>query len=130
MAKHNDLGKAGEMVAKEFLEGKGFIVVDVNWSRPYGELDIIALDKGGAYRFVEVKTVSWETPPTGVSHETPNPEENVHREKAKRLMRTIQAYLSYKNIENDWQFDVIAVFLDQKNKKARVRYSEDIILGG
>jgi putative endonuclease len=130
MAKHNVLGAEGEEVAAEFLESKGFKIVDRNWSRPFGELDIVARGTDG-YRFVEVKSVSWETGVgngNDVSHETRRPEENVSREKSIRLMRTIQAYIATNSIEDDWQFDTIAVFLDQKKKKAKVRHLEDIVL--
>ncbi len=120
MAKHNEIGAIGETVAAEFLEGKGHTIKDRNFRRPYGELDIVSIDSQGKFHFVEVKSVSWET-----QH---NPEENVHPMKVQRLLRTIQAYLSYKNVEGEWQFDVMAVYLDTAKKRARVRCLEDVVL--
>ena len=128
MARHNFLGSEGEKIAAEFLENKGFEIVSVNFRRPYGEIDIISRETSGEYRFIEVKTVSWETAQDGVPHETYRPEENMHPMKAKRLMRVIQAYIAQYRVE-DWQFDVIAVFLDQKKKLAKVRHLENVILG-
>ena len=131
MAKHNDIGVDGELVASEFLESKNLRILDRNWRKPYGEIDIVARETSGKYRFVEVKSVSWETGKeieTRVSHETHNPEDNVHEAKQRRLKRVVQAYIDSKSIEDDWQFDVVAVFLDQANKKAMVRFTEDVIL--
>ncbi len=131
MAKHNDVGRVGELVATEYLESKSLSIVDRNWSKPYGEIDIVARETSGLLHFVEVKTVSWETAnvSTGaVPHETIRPEENVHIEKLKRLSRVIQSYLVSHGTEDDWQFDVIAIFLDQKSKKAKVRWLQDVVL--
>src|SRR3989344_5064276 len=127
MAKHNQIGADGEKVAEEFLIRKGFNTIARNFRRPYGEIDIISRETSGKYRFIEVKSVSWETGGgSDVSHGTYKPEENMHPMKAKRLMRVIQAYIAQYGVE-DWQFDVVAVFLDQKNKRAKVRHLENII---
>ena len=132
MAKHNEVGRIGEDIAIDFLREKGFKVVSRNYRKPYGEIDIIARDTDDVLRFVEVKSVSWETdekPPSHVSHGTYRPEENVHPEKVRRLMRVIESYLVSHEIDSDWQFDVAAVFVNQKDKKAKVRYLENVVLG-
>ncbi|MES2134765.1 MAG: YraN family protein [Patescibacteria group bacterium] len=132
MARHNITGKIGEEIAKKFLIGKGLKFVSANYRKPYGEIDLIFKDSQNRYIFVEVKSVSWETPTSSenaVSHETPHPEENINSEKVKRLKRVIQVYLVSHEIVGEWQFDVIAVFLDQKNKTATVRHLRDVILG-
>jgi hypothetical protein len=43
-------------------------------------------------------------------------------------MRTIETYLAGVDVEN-WQFDLVCVYIDEKNKKARVKVMEDLILG-
>lgn len=131
MAKHNEVGKLGEDIAARFLESKALKTVERNFWRPYGEIDIISRETSGKYRFIEVKTVSWETDSAGknVSHETYRPEENVHPQKIRRLMRIIESYILLKSIEDEWQFDVVAVYLDRIRKKAKVRHIENVILG-
>lgn len=131
MAKHNITGAVGEKIAARFLQEKGFEIVSKNFRRPYGEIDIVSREKSGKYRFIEVKTVSWETG-TNAGNSTQGiyrPEDNVHPQKIKRLMRVIEAYILSNNLDAEWQFDVIAVYLDQKDKKARVRHLENVILG-
>ena len=129
MARHNKIGSLGEKIAAEFLEGKGFKIVSRNYRKTYGELDLVAF-KANKCHFVEVKSVSWETPRSsgnGVSHETKNPLENIHPQKVQRLKRVIQVYLVSHEIR-DWQFDIIAVLIDQNKRTAKVRYFEDVIL--
>ncbi len=126
---HNEVGRIGEKTACVFLMKRGFEIVEQNYWKKWGEIDIIARNKGKLH-FVEVKTVSRENI-RDVSRETLDeyrPEENVHPQKLKKLSRVIQTYLLEKDYEDDWQFDVIAVFLDIKNREARCRYIEDIII--
>jgi len=131
MAKHNEVGRIGEDIAREFLIEKGLIFISANYRKTYGEIDLIFKDISNKLIFVEVKSVSWETPTlnhTPVSHETHRPEENIHPQKIQRLKRVIQTYLVSHEMVGDWQFDVIAVFLDQKNKTAKIRHLKNIIL--
>ena len=57
-------------------------------------------------------------------------EDNLHPWKLKRLSKVIQTYLMENNTneEKEWQFDVAIVYLDTKNKLARVKYIEDVVL--
>ena len=124
------VGRIGEDTACVFLVKQGFSIVERNYLKKWGEIDIIA-QKSGTLHFVEVKTVSRENLRSfnpNVSHETEGrPEENVHPWKLKRLSRVTQSYLLEKG-PKEWQFDVLAVFLDLKNKEAKIRFTENIIL--
>jgi hypothetical protein len=57
-----EIGAIGETVAAEFLRRKGFTILERNYLKPWGEIDIIAL-KADVVRFVEVKAVSRESLP-------------------------------------------------------------------
>ena len=124
------IGEIGENTACRFLEKHGFKIMGRNYRKKWGELDIIA-EKANILHFVEVKTVSRENL-NDVLRETSEyrPEENVHPWKLKRLSRAIQTYLLEKNIdeEREWQFDVIAVFLNVDKRQARCRLTENIVL--
>lgn len=125
------VGKLGEDVACLFLVKHQFDIIDRNYLKKWGEIDIVA-KKGDVLRFVEVKTVSRENI-RNVSQETfdsDRPEENVHSWKIKRLHRTIQSYLIEKNVSGEtlWQMDILAVFLDTENKEAKIRFTENVVL--
>ena len=117
------IGALGENMACRFLVKHGFRILDRNYSKKWGEIDIVA-EKDKIFRFIEVKSI--------VSYETNRyrPEENVHYQKLKRLSRVIQTYLLDKKVsyETEWQIDVLAVFLDLNNKKAKFRFTENIII--
>ena len=55
MAAHNELGKWGEDLAAEYLEKKGYTIVERDWKSGRRDIDIIALDDDVVV-FVEVKT--------------------------------------------------------------------------
>ena len=122
------IGKIGEDIACKFLEKRGFSVLERNYWKKCGELDIV-VEKDKILHFVEVKTVSRENLKSNLlKNNEYRPEDNVHRWKLQRLFKTIQYYLFEKNIQEDadWQFDVIVVFLDTKEKTAKVRFLENV----
>ncbi|MFQ5661662.1 MAG: YraN family protein [Candidatus Paceibacteria bacterium] len=123
------VGEVGENVACRFLVKQGFEVIERNYWKKWGEIDVI-VKKDSILHFIEVKTVSCENLDS-VTHETDayKPEDNVHPWKLKRLSRTIQTYLLEKVSDDpDWQFDIIAIYLDMKSKKAKISFLEDIVI--
>ena len=126
------LGDIGENIACDYLINHGFEVLDRNYLRKWGELDIV-VKKSNIIHFIEVKSVSCVTLPIDVTHITSKdayrPEENVHPQKLRRLARAIQTYILEKRLDNlDWQLDIVTVKIDRTNRKARVEMLENIII--
>ena len=95
------LGRRGEDLAVEYLTGRGLVVLDRNWRRREGELDIVATDRS-CLVVVEVKTRS------GSGYGLPA--EAVTPVKAARIRRLAQAWLAEHRVR--WceiRFDVVAV---------------------
>lgn len=136
------IGQIGENCAATYLERHGYKVIDRNYRKKYGEIDIVAT-KQGILHFVEVKS----TTEAHVTRESPaasaqgfgepkddddyEAEENVHPWKLKRLRRVIEVYLlsKYPNDEDeepDWQLDIVTVQVDREAHVGRVRILEDI----
>ena len=115
-------GKAGEDAAAKYLESKGFSIVERNYWKKWGEIDIIA-EKAKKLHFVEVKAVSHET--DGFA-----PEDRVHREKLLRMGRTIETYLLEREVpyETDFQVDVLSVYLSEKGRDTKFDYLPDVYL--
>ena len=125
------IGEIGETIACRFLMKHGFSILDQNYTKKWGEIDIVAEREHKLY-FIEVKSVS-RLNLDNVNRETTdqyNPEDNMHPWKLKRMSRTIQTYLLDKKIpENkEWQVDLLIVFLNIKDKKAKIKVVKDIIL--
>jgi putative endonuclease len=56
MSQHNQkIGRWGEEIAAVYLEKKGYDLINRNVRTPYGEIDLIARQRGRVI-FVEVKT--------------------------------------------------------------------------
>ena len=131
------IGEIGETVAVKFLVKQGVSILDRNYTKKWGEIDIIA-ERAGKIYFIEVKSVSSADVNTladrreSVPRETDEyrAEDNMHPWKLKRLSRTIQTYLLSKKIpeEKEWQVDLLVVYLNQKDKKAKVKVVSDIIV--
>jgi len=131
MARHNEIGKIGENLAAKWLISKGFVIVEENYLRKWGEIDLVARETAGKIHFVEVKTVSYETKSLlehAVSHETWRPEDNVHRNKIDRFKRAIQSWIVENNYNGDWQTDIITFRLVPRQKIARIKLIDNVIL--
>ncbi len=128
-------GEIGENIAVKFLVKHGFSILDRNYTKKWGEIDIVA-EKDNKIYFIEVKSVSmsrFNLDNTNVPRETLdsyNPEDNMHPWKMKRIARTIQTYLMDKKVdeEKEWQVDLLVVFMDLKNKKVKIKVVSDIVL--
>ncbi len=118
-------GNNGEDLACTFLSKKGFIVIDRNYLKKWGELDIVA-QKDGKLHFFEVKSVMFGETAEG-SH---RPEDNVHGLKVRSIRRMIETYIDEKKIapETEFYFHVLCVFMDEQRRSARVKWIENIIL--
>ncbi|MES2215739.1 MAG: YraN family protein [Patescibacteria group bacterium] len=118
-------GNKGEDIACSFLSKKGFIVMDRNYSKKWGELDIVA-QKDGKLHFFEVKSVLFGEMKEG-NH---RPEDNVHGLKVRSIRRMIETYMDEKRMvpETEFYFHVLCVFMDVQRRSARVKWIENIIL--
>ena len=71
MARHNETGKKGELLAASYLQQQGFTVLHCNWRHERYEIDIIAT-REEVLHFIEVKTrqsLSFGLPEESVTHQ-------------------------------------------------------------
>ena len=127
----NKTGALGEEIAAKYLKKQGFEFLEKNYLKKWGEIDLVARGTEGI-RFVEVKTVSYETKQAleaAISRGTWRPEENVHKSKIQRLSRAIESWIMENNYDGDWEIDVIAVRIVPREKYATVNYLKGVVLG-
>jgi putative endonuclease len=114
MAEHNELGKSGEEYACDYLQKKGFRILEKNWRHRNDEADLIAMH-GDTLVVIEVKTRS--TMYFG------EPQTFVTRKKQSFMIRAANAYIKMKDIEQECRFDIVSVIIS--GGRVSVRHIED-----
>ncbi|MEX0779726.1 MAG: YraN family protein [Balneolales bacterium] len=114
--RHNQItGANGEDTAAEFLEDKGYMILDRNYRFMRGEVDIIAY-VGREIVFVEVKT-------RNTRYYGP-PEEAVDEEKKAQIKKVAEAWLHERKMDGaPVRFDVIAI-VEVKGEEKRIKHIE------
>ena len=127
-----NIGKLGEDIAVKYLENHGYSVLERNYRKPWGEIDIIASEKTQKNQFLALKSqelVFFEVKTQNHKFEW-RPEENVTRHKKHQLSRIIATYLKEHKIpeSQDWRIDVLAIKLDFETKNAHIEHIQNIVL--
>ena len=108
-------GKQGEDHAVDYLQKKGYRILERNFRFEHGEIDIIAEDHD-ALVFVEVKARR--------SKLYGEPEDAITPRKRNQLKKTADGYLFENDIDDkECRFDVIAI--DYNEKKPVIRHLEN-----
>ncbi|MBI4846335.1 MAG: YraN family protein [Candidatus Omnitrophica bacterium] len=98
------IGSRGEELALECLKQGGYEILEHNYKCLFGEIDIIAKDRGFLC-FIEVKT--------RVNDEKGFPQEAVDKAKIRKISQNALSYLKKNKIEDiDMRFDVVSVLFD------------------
>ncbi len=120
-------GKIGEDVACSFLIKNGFKIIEKNYLKKCGEIDIIAQKKKELH-FIEVKSSTQKN--ENNSKKGYRPEEKVSVLKRERMRRVIQIYLSERGFGLDavFYFHVIVVYMNMTTRRAKVFMIENVIL--
>jgi putative endonuclease len=118
MATHNQTGKLGETLGREYLHAKGYEILSQNWRHSRWEVDIIA-EKNKVLHFIEIKTR--RTKNYGM------PEEKVGIKKIKNLINAAEEYLY---LHPEWkriQFDILSIII-MKDEPPEYFLIEDVYL--
>ncbi len=100
MAHHNEIGEKGEKLAAEYLVGKKYKIVKLNWRYKHKEIDIIAYDKDWLV-IVEVKLRSTDY--------FGDPSEFVTKKKQRYLIEAAEAYLNTIPSAPEVRFDIVSI---------------------
>jgi len=100
-------GKAGEVIAAKYLKANGYKILERNYRKKYGEIDIIA-QKGENIAFVEVK------PRKSDLYGTPS--EFVTAKKQAKIKKVAYTYIQENDLDADFTFDIIEVYLNSKGE--------------
>lgn len=118
---NREVGKKGEEIAAKYLQGKGYKILERNYSTKFGEIDLI-VSKNNILSFVEVKLKKGEDFGT--------PEEMIGKNKRAQVERMANLYLTAKpgisEEYNSFLIDAVCIVLDEDNSIRRISYYENI----
>jgi putative endonuclease len=113
-----DFSTANEQRAAQFLQNKGYAILEMNWRCKYGELDIIA-QQGERIVFVEVRSRRADSTDAAF--------ESVNRQKQAKLIKAAYHYLDAHQIPDaDWRIDVIGIAITRAGKLL-IEHAEDAL---
>jgi putative endonuclease len=125
-SKTSQKGEIGEGIACQFLERKGFKILERNYRKPWGEIDVIAV-KEGVVHFVEVKASSRSLSENGSREIDYRPEEMATKAKLHKVARTATLYMEGRGDKREFQVDVLGVLMDAERRVARCRFFEQAL---
>lgn len=102
MDERKRIGCLGEILAMEYLENRGFQLLERNYRYGRGEIDLIMI-REGLLVFVEVKARH--------SIRYGLPEEQMSRRQQQKVMQTAEYYLETHGWAGHIRFDIVAVVL-------------------
>lgn len=114
----NPIGKRGEDIAVEFLKKKGHKILERNFRKSYGEIDIISIHQNTLV-FTEVKTRT--------SNQFGTPFESITSWKLKSLVKTAQLYkASHPKLPSALRIDAVSVKLLENGEAESIEHMENV----
>ena len=115
-------GNLSEAVVCDFLASKGYEILDRNYLRKWGELDIVA-EKEGSLHFIEVKSDFRKNQSDGY-----RAEELMHSLKQRRLRRMVATYLVDKKygLDHSFVFDLAVVSFGRGLMESKTGERDDL----
>lgn len=114
----NPIAVIGEDLACEFLKKKGYKIIERNFRKGYGEIDIVCI-KNKTLIFVEVKTRT--------SNAFGTPIEAISYYKLKSLIKTAEFYSHlHPEFPSALRIDAISIKLDVSGKASSIEHTENI----
>lgn len=115
------LGQAGERIASEYLEKKGWEIVDRNINRREGEIDLVAI-KDDVTAFIEVKLRTSRRMGAAV--------QQISAAKGARLLALAEAYWAdHQELPENLRVDLIAIELTVGGDVGQLNHVESAIEG-
>ncbi len=123
-SKKREFGDLGEKIAREYLEKQGYRFIDQNYSKRWGEIDLIFETADKELVFVEIKTREVKKVPSVYL-----PEDSVDFFKQQKLIKTARTFL-YENKYSDetaWRIDVVAIEINNITRRASIRHLKNAV---
>lgn len=121
MTYRQKVGQFGENETVVYLEKKKYKIIERNYRKPWGEIDIIARNSEKVLVFVEVKAMS------ASELSQLKPEDNLTAAKLRKVRRMAELYAnSHPELvtKRGWQIDLVAIEIGEFGRE--IRHYENI----
>jgi putative endonuclease len=119
--KRKETGDLGEKLAREYIETRGYSVIETNFRSPGGEIDIVA-KQGDTLVFVEVRTKR--------SRAFGTAEESVTLLKKRHLIDSADYYYqNHAGLPSSYRIDFVAIELGSDDLPTRISLIENAVNG-
>lgn len=113
-----NIGLLGENIASDFLRKKGYTILEKNFKKRYGEIDIVAVQENTLI-FIEVKTRT--------SSQFGSPLEAITPWKLQAVIRSAQYYkLTHKNLPDLMRIDAVSIMLSSDGSVEHIELAKNI----
>lgn len=124
MSQHNEVGKIGENLAKEYLEEKGYKILEQNYKTRFAEIDLVCEKSNGLFGkksliFVEVRTK--------IGEQWGTPEDTLNKQKLWKVLQNAKAYIGFKNWGEAARIDAVCIVLRPDFSVARLTHHENVV---
>ena len=113
-----ETGKRGEEIVKEYLEKKGYKIIEQNYRTKYAEIDLVVKQKNKLV-LVEVRTK--------IGEDFGAPEETINWKKKRKLRGNALAYARAAKWPGQLRVDAVCIVLKRDHSVERLSHYENII---
>lgn len=112
------LGRLGERIASEYLSSQGYKIIEMNFQKRWGEIDIVALELGTLV-FVEVKT--------RMVGDFISPEDSMSSHKINTLKKSAYFYsVKHPELPQALRIDFVGIEMNNNLKPIRINLIKNI----
>lgn len=125
--KNLSLGRLGERIASKYLLEKGFKILEMNFHKRWGELDIISVDPSSGSG--QVDTLVFVEVKTRMEHDFVSPEESMTPWKINSVKKSALYYkMKHPELPESLRIDFLGIVLDQALKPIRINHIKNITM--
>lgn len=114
------LGRLGERMAANYLSSHGYKIIEMNFQKRYGEIDIVAQDQDTLV-FVEVKT--------RMENNLVPPEDSLISRKINSVKKSALFYkMKHPELPESLRIDFVGIVLDDALRPLKINHVENITM--
>ena len=122
------MGKVGEELAKKYLEGEGYKILEQNYRTKYAEIDLVCESAQGGLLFgKKAKTLVFVEVRTKVGENFGSPEDTINKAKLWKVLQNAKSYTGFKRWDGPCRIDAICIVLRGDYSVVRLTHHENIV---